>query len=118
MVNKRGLSPDEYFNLDKEVLQVLMIYDAFIEPSGSYIDMLYHCNALYSQTMNNQNLTTEARKSIQVNDFDFLGVLDRESTTKEKVEDYKKRKEEQNSNSIALIGESIKKLSLGKNNGK
>ena len=35
MVNKRGLSPEEYFSLDPEVLNMLMIYDTFIEPSGT-----------------------------------------------------------------------------------
>ncbi len=40
MVNKRGLSPDEYFNLDAEVLDMRMIYDAYIDSSGILIVIL------------------------------------------------------------------------------
>lgn len=119
MVNKRGLSPDEFFKLDPEVLNMLMIYDSYIEPSGTYIDMLYHCNSMYNQTVNNPNLTAEGRKSFKVSDFDFLGVLDSDSTTKERIEKYEMKKKENNSNSISAIGEAIKKQVLGnKNNGK
>ena len=119
MVNRRGLSPDEYFNLDDEVLNMLMIYDSYIEPSGTHIDMLYHCNSMYNQTMNNPNLTTEARKSFKIADFDFLGVLEPDVTTKERAEKFERKKIEKNANSIHTIGEAIKQQALGKkNNGK
>lgn len=116
MVNKRGLSPDEYFKLDPEVLNMLMVYDAYIEPSGTYIDMMYHAHSLYNNTINNPNITSEARKSFKVSDFDFLGVLDSDSTTKERIEKYEKKKKENNSNSISAIGEAIKKQVLGNKN--
>lgn len=119
MVNRRGLSPDEYFGLDEEVLNMLMIYDSYIEPSGTHIDMLYHCNAMYNQTMNNPNLTTEARRSFKAADFDFLGVLEPDVTTKERAENFERKKIENTANSIHAIGEAIKQQALGKkNNGK
>lgn len=118
MVNRRGLSPDEYFDLDLEVLNMLMIYDAYIEPSGTHIDMLYHCHSMYNQTINNPNLTTDARRSFKMADFDFLGVLEPDVSTKERVENIERKKKENNANSIHSIGEAIKQQALGKKNGK
>ena len=116
MVNKRGLSPDEYFTLDPEILDMLMVYDSYIEKSGSYIDMMYHAHALYNNTINNPNISIEARKSIKVSDFDFLGVLDN-MTSKERVERNEKKKKEQSANSIMAIGEAIMNEAMRNKNG-
>lgn len=118
MVNKRGLSPDEYFNLDPEVREMLMIYDAYIEPSGAQIEMLRHAYSCYFTTIANPNLSNDARKQIKVKDFDFLDVLDNDST----MEKNKKRVEERKAkqvNDMKSLGEAIKKQALGKKkNGK
>ena len=86
MVNKRGLSPDEYFNLDAEVLDMLMIYDAYIEPSGIHIDMLKHAYQCYYSSLNSSTLTPEAKKNLKVSDYDFLDVLNPTLSTREKAE--------------------------------
>ena len=120
MVNKRGLSPDEYFSLEPEVLQMLMIYDAFIEPSGTHIDMMKHAYSCYYTTLSNSNLTPEAKKSIKVQDFDFLDLLgDSTKTVQERSEERKEKSKEKQSNDITSLGEAIKKQVLGKKrNGK
>ncbi|CSE34626.1 TPA: hypothetical protein ACHUSU_003074 [Shigella sonnei] len=120
MVNKRGLSPEEYFSLDPDVLNMLMIYDTFIEPSGTQIEMMKHAYQCYYTTISNGNLTPEARKSIKVQDFDFLDVLsDSTKSTSEKAEERKLKTKEAQSNDIKSIGELIKSQVLGKKkNGK
>lgn len=118
MVNKRGLSPTEYFDLDPEVREMLMIYDAYIEPSGAQIEMLRHAYSCYFTTIANSNLSGDARKQIKVKDFDFLDVLDNDST----MEKNKKRVEERKAKQVKdmkSLGEAIKKQALGKRkNGK
>lgn len=42
MINKRGLSPAEFEDLDPDLFEALVIFDQFIEPSGSKMDMLYY----------------------------------------------------------------------------
>ena len=118
MINKRGLSPEEYYSLDDEVLNMLMIYDAYIEPSGAQIEMLRHAYSCYFSTINNPNLSSEARKSIKVKDFDFLDLLDNDSTMEKnkKREDARKAKQK---NDMKAFGDALKKQVLGKNkNGK
>ncbi|WP_318392245.1 hypothetical protein [Enterobacter sp.] len=115
MVNKRGLSPDEYFNLDPDVINMLMIYDSFIEPSGTQVDMLKHAYQCYYTTISNGNLTSEARKNIKVQDFDFLNVLgDSTKTVAEKAEERKLKLNEQQSSDINSLGKIIKSQVLGK----
>ncbi|MEN4394019.1 hypothetical protein VI119_15000 [Enterobacter cloacae subsp. cloacae] len=118
MVNKRGLSPDEYFNLDAEVLDMLMIYDAYIEPSGIHIEMLKHAYQCYYSSLNSSTLTPEAKKKLKVSDYDFLDVLNPTLSTREKEEKRKAIVEENQTNSISSIGEAIKKEAMRKNNGK
>ncbi len=120
MVNKRGLSPEEYFNLDSEVLDMLMIYDAYIEPSGIYVDMLFHAHNSYITSINNPNLTSESRKNITVMDFDFLDILSTENlSTLEKAEKREAENQEKQANNIKALGEYIKRKASGKNkNGK
>lgn len=119
MVNKRGLSPHEFEGLDPDILQMLMVYDTCIEPSGAEIDMLFHSYSAMNIVMNNSNITPESKKSIKVNDFDFLGVLsDQTMTMREKIEKHKNDKKESQVNDIKKLGEMIKKNALGKNNGK
>lgn len=118
MVNKRGLSPDEYFNLDAEVLDMLMVYDAYIEPSGIHIEMLKHAYQCYYSSLNSSTLTPEAKKNLKVSDYDFLDVLDPTLSTREKANKRKANKEENQANSITSIGEAIKNEAMRKNNGK
>ncbi len=118
MVNKRGLSPDEYFNLDPEVLDMLMVYDVYIEPTGTQIEMLKHAYQCYYTTISNGNLTPEARRSIKVADFDFLDVLNSDLTTQEKAEVKEQKKKEAQANDIKSIGDAIRNQVLGKKNGK
>jgi len=118
MVNKRGLSPDEYFNLDDEVLDMLMVYDAYIEPSGIHVEMLKHSYQCYYSSLNSSTLTPEAKKNLKVSDYDFLDVLDPTLSTREKANKRKAIKEEKHSNSISSIGEAIKNEAMRKNNGK
>ena len=118
MVNKRGLSPEEYFTLDAEVLEMLMIHDAYIEPSGAQMEMLRHAYTCYFTTIANPNLSNDARKQIKVKDFDFLDVLDNDSTMEKnkKREDEKKAKQMQNNKAFV---DQLKKQVLGnKKNGK
>ncbi|ENV4137237.1 hypothetical protein ACFJ8K_001303 [Escherichia coli] len=115
MVNKRGLSPEEYFSLDPDVLNMLMIYDSFIEPSGTQVEMMKHVYQCYYTTISNGNLTPEARKSIKVQDFDFLDVLgDSTKTVAEKAEERKYKLNEKQSSDINSLGKLIKSQVLGK----
>ncbi|MHB9326455.1 hypothetical protein ACP3S7_02830 [Phytobacter ursingii] len=119
MVNKRGLSPTEYFELDPEVREMLMIYDAYIEPSGAQMEMLRHAYSCYFATIANPNLTADARKQIKVKDFDFLNVQDNDST----MEKNRKRMEEKKAQEIenrTKLFEKMKKDALkgNNNNGK
>lgn len=118
MVTKRGLSPDEYFNLDPEVLDMLMVYDAYIEPTGTKIEMLKHAYQCYYTTISNGNLTPEARRSINIADFDFLDVLNSDLTTQEKAEVKVQKKKEAQANDIKSIGDAIRNQVLGKKNDK
>lgn len=114
MVNKRGLSPEEYYNLDSEVLNMLMVYDAYIEPSGTGVDMLFHAHQCYNTVMNNPNLSSEVRKKIKVSDFDFLDILDQNLTVKERAEQKRKLQEERQENDIKQLGLAIKNQALRK----
>ncbi|HDR2864696.1 TPA: hypothetical protein QCK11_004727 [Enterobacter asburiae] len=120
MVNKRGLSPDEYFKLDDEVLEMLMIYDSNIEPSGIEIDMLFHTQKCYQDVINNPNLPVEYKRKVEPNQFDFLEVLDPYSTVKEKRLQRISKEEENQAKEVSNIGDMIKSIALkkGKNNGK
>ncbi|WP_240343518.1 hypothetical protein [Erwinia persicina] len=119
MVNKRGLSPEEFNSIDPDILHMLMIYDSCIEPSGTEIEMLYHAYSAMNTVVNNSNIPAESKKKIKVQDFDFLNVLDdRTKTMKEKSEDQNKLKQETQANDIRSLGEMIKKQALGKSNGK
>lgn len=119
MVNRRGLSPDEFNNLDPDVLEALMVYDAYIEPSGTKIDMLFHAHRCYSEAISNPNLTESFRKGLKITDFDFLQIIDGENlTTKERQERHLEKIKEKQANDITSLGEQIKKIALGKNNGK
>lgn len=120
MVNKRGLSPSEYDVLDPDLLEALMVFDSYIEPSGVKIDMLFHAQKCYTDAIMSGNLSDSFRKSLKVSDFDFLEVLDGENITqKERLEKRTKDAEEKQNNDIKMLGEQIKKMALGKkNNGK
>lgn len=120
MINKRGLTPLEFNELDPDLFEMLMVYDTYIEPSGSHLDMLFHAHSCYNTTFNNPNLTNEARKSIKVKDFDFLDILSEGNlTTKEKAEKRDREAKEAQTRNIKAMGEQIKKRIEGKKkNGK
>ncbi|HFK6417218.1 hypothetical protein [Enterobacter cloacae] len=104
--------------MDAEVLDMLMIYDAYIEPSGIHIEMLKHAYQCYYSSLNSSTLTPEAKKKLKVSDYDFLDVLNPTLSTREKEEKRKAIVEENQTNSISSIGEAIKKEAMRKNNGK
>lgn len=113
MINKRGLSPEEFEKVDYELFKHLMIYDTFIEPSGSRFEMLKHAHLCQTITLNNSNMTKDVAKSIKTTDYDFLGILD-EGTTKER----KERREKQNEvQTQSYFAEKMKNLK-DKKNGK
>ncbi|HAV1973401.1 TPA: hypothetical protein JG946_003761 [Enterobacter hormaechei subsp. steigerwaltii] len=85
MINKRGLSPKEFEELDEETFRYLMVFDAFIEPSGVKMDMLHHAHLCQTITLNNPNITKDFASKIKTTDYDFLNILD-EGTTKERRE--------------------------------
>ncbi|EMN5860204.1 hypothetical protein RJ495_005099 [Pluralibacter gergoviae] len=85
MINRRGLSPAEFEEVDDELFQFLMVYDAYIEPSGSKFEMLKHAHLCQTITLNNPNMTRKIAKDINVSDYDFMGILG-EGTTKERHE--------------------------------
>ncbi|WP_312228997.1 hypothetical protein [Pseudescherichia sp.] len=97
---------------------MLMVYDAYIEPSGTGIDMLFHAHQCYNTVMNNPNITSEARKKIKVSDFDFLDILGENMTTKERSELRDKKKKEKQANDLDYMKNEIKKLALRNKNGK
>jgi len=117
MINKRGLTPQEFECIDDELFQYLMVYDTFVEPSGIKIEMLKHAHLCQTITLNNSNMTKEVAKGIKTKDYDFLGILD-EGTTKERRNNRKvqeeTKKQESNASYFASRYEQIK----GKNNGK
>ncbi len=106
MVNKRGLSPHEYDQLDLDLLEALMIYDALIEPSGTKVDMLFHAHKCYSDAILSPNMSEKFRMKLKVTDFDFLNILDKEE------------KEDKSKEDIKSLGEQIKQMALRKENGK
>nr|WP_287855299.1 hypothetical protein [Klebsiella sp.] len=117
MINKRGLSPSEFEAIDTDLFNALMVYDTYIEPSGTKMDMLYHAHLCHSITMNNPGMTKEIAKSIKISDYDFLGVMDDSRTTKERYEERVQSQKNKDKNEIDNMGEMIKKLaeSNGKN---
>lgn len=113
MINKRGLSPKEFDEIDDELFHYLMIFDAFVEPSGIRIDMLKHAHLCQTITLNNSNMTKDIAKSIKTTDYDFLGILD-EGTTQERKEAKHKEKVDGQQSYFASRMKNIK----DKNNGK
>jgi len=119
MVNKRGLSPYEFEELDPDILEMLMIYDTYVEPSGTEIDMWFHSYNSMNQVLNNPNISPEHKKKLKPKDFDFLNILsDSSLTVRERIKAREKENEKASTNSIKAFGELIKKQALGKNNGK
>lgn len=116
MINKRGLTPKEFDELDPDLFDMLMVYDAYIAPSGLKMDMLFHAHQCYTATLNNPNISADVRKSLKVSDFDFLGILGADNlTSKEKAEKRDREVKEKQANYIKARGEEIKKRIEGKN---
>ncbi|HEJ7613997.1 TPA: hypothetical protein SMH10_001413 [Klebsiella oxytoca] len=118
MINKRGLSPAEFETIDPDLFNALMVYDTYIEPSGTKIDMLFHSNLCHSITMNNPGMTKEVAKSIKITDYDFLGILDDSKTTKERYNERLKLQQDKEERDIKSMGEIIKTLAQAKGKNK
>ncbi|TKU20201.1 hypothetical protein [Citrobacter sp. wls827] len=116
MINKRGLSPAEFEDLDPDLFEALVIFDQFIEPSGSKMDMLYYSHLCHTMTMNTPGMTKELAKKIKYKDYDFLGLLDDRETSKERITRINKQRQESEFNKL---GEAIKAQAMmkGKSNG-
>ncbi|PXL35864.1 hypothetical protein DMS60_20030 [Klebsiella variicola] len=114
MINKRGLSPDEFNSLGDELFQYLLVFDSLIEPSGAQFEMLKHAHQCYTITMNNPNMTKTHAEKIKVLDYDFAGVLDG-LTTKERV---KKQKEENAQKTKEFLKQQKERIAKRNRNGK
>lgn len=114
MINKRGISPDEFNDLGDELFQYLLVFDSIIEPSGAQFEMLKHAHTCYTMTMNNPNMTKAYAEKIKVLDFDFAGVLDG-LTTKERVN---KQKEENAAKTKEFLKQQKDKITKRIRNGK
>ncbi|ELO0973797.1 hypothetical protein [Raoultella ornithinolytica] len=114
MINKRGLSPSEFETIEPELFNALMVYDQYIEPSGTKMDMYFHAHLCHMITMNNPGMTKELSKKIKVSDYDFLGLLDDSKTTKERYEERTKPKDQVSE--IEKIGNMIKAQIKNKRN--
>ncbi|EJG2384141.1 MULTISPECIES: hypothetical protein [Klebsiella/Raoultella group] len=114
MINKRGLSPSEFEEIDQDLLNALMVYDQYIEPSGTKMDMYFHAHLCHMITMNNPGMTKELSKKIRMSDYDFLGLLDDSKTTQERYEERIKPKDQQSE--IEKIGNMIKAQIQNKRN--
>ncbi|NIG74194.1 hypothetical protein F3J34_11360 [Klebsiella sp. Ap-873] len=117
MINKRGLSPEEFKQVDDTLLNYLLVYDALVEPSGTKIDMLYHAHLCQTLTLNNPNMTKEHAKNIKTSDYDFLGILG-EGTTQERKNSREKEKEAVKKQSTQDYFTSRMSTLKGKDNGK
>ncbi|MDX7507802.1 hypothetical protein GFB57_18055 [Citrobacter sp. S39] len=118
MINKRGLSPQEFEDLDPDLFEALLIYDQFIEPSGAKMDMLFYTHLCHTMTINTPGMTKEIARKIKSKDFDFLGILDDRETRKERIERITKDRQTAELNKI---GDAIKAQVAqmkGKGNGK
>ncbi|HBV7913887.1 MULTISPECIES: hypothetical protein [Klebsiella pneumoniae complex] len=116
MINKRGLSPDEFNELGDELFQYLRVFDAIIEPSGAKFEMLKHAHSCYTMTMNNPNMTKAYADKVKVLDYDFSGILDG-LTNKERVE---KQKQENVAHTKSYFAEQKERIAKKErnNNGK
>lgn len=117
MINKRGLSPEEFEQVDDTLFDYLLVYDALVEPSGTKIDMLYHAHLCQTITLNNPNMTKEHAKKIETTDYDFLGILG-EGTTQERKDSREKSKEAVKQQSTNDYFTSRMNSLKGKDNGK
>lgn len=113
MINKRGLTPEEFEQVDEELFKHLMIYDTFIEPSGARFEMLKHAHLCQTITLNNSNMTKDVAKSIKTIDYDFLGILDG-GTTKERMEAREKQKTSETQSYLASKMQKLKDKKNGK----
>lgn len=118
MIHKRGLSPDEIDQLDPELFELLMLYDAVIEPNGARVDQIRYANLCHLILMSSGNLTEQGMKNAKVSDWDLFGLLSNKST-KELHEEAVKAKKEQEIRGFNQLAESIKEVAMkGIKNGK
>lgn len=118
MIHKRGLSPEELDSLDPELFELLMLYDAVIEPNGARIDQIRYANLCHLIMMSSGNLTQDGMKRAKVDDWDMFGLLSQKSTKELHEEAVITRKEEQQKQ-FNILAESIKETAMkGINNGK
>ncbi|MGS4241731.1 hypothetical protein [Serratia marcescens] len=117
MVNKRGLSPDEFYDLPDDLLEALMIYDQRIEPSGLQVQSAMFANLCHLLMMTSPNLSEKGRKEAKLKDWDLFGTFDNLTAS----ERQKKREEEEQENKVQNIKKSFRDLmdmEKGKKNGK
>ncbi|WP_411749720.1 hypothetical protein [Serratia marcescens] len=117
MVNKRGLSPDEYYDLPDDLLEALMIYDQRIEPSGLQVQSAMFANLCHLIMMTSPNLSEKGRKEAKPKDWDLFGTFENLTAS----ERQKKREEEEKEQKAQNIKKSFRELmdmEKGKKNGK
>lgn len=117
MVNKRGLSPSEFYALEPEELEALMIYDRFIEPSGLQVQSAMFANLCHLIMMTSPNLSEKGRNEAKLKDWDLFGTFENLTAS----ERQKKREEEEKEQKAQNIKKSFRELmdmEKGKKNGK
>lgn len=107
MINKRGLSPIEFEQVDDELFQYLMVYDTFVDPSGARYEMLKHAHLCQTITLNNSHMTKSVASNIKITDYDFLGILE-EGTRSEKQQQKQQEQESRNNDFFASRMKQIK----------
>ncbi|MGX9299887.1 hypothetical protein ACWXWG_10940 [Pantoea ananatis] len=116
MIHKRGLSPDELNQLDPEIFEQLMLYDAVIEPNGARVDQIRFANLCHLILLSSGNLTEAGMKNAKVEDWDMFGLLHNKST-KELHDEAVKSKNEEQQKQFNQLAETIKDIAMqGKNN--
>ncbi len=106
MVNKRGLSPDEFYNLSSEELEALMIYDRFIEPSGLAVQTQMFANLCHLILVSSSNISEQGRKEARVSDWDIFGTFDN-LTYSEKIQ---KQEEEEQQRKVRQVKQAFSEL--------
>lgn len=118
MIHKRGLSPEELDQLDPELFEALMIYDAVIEPNGARVDQIRFANLCHLILMSSGNLTESGMKSAKVTDWDMFGLMSNK-TTRQVQEELAKAKKDEEQRGFNALAEAIKEAALkDKKNGK
>lgn len=106
MVNKRGLSPDEFYDLPEDILHALMVYDQYIEPSGLQVQSAMFANLCNLIMMTSPNISEKGRKEARIDDWDIYGTF----TNLTQEERILQREKEENEKKTASIRKSFSDL--------